>query len=65
MAVSNVIGEEHLTKINAALAAASEALREAELAKRAGFDVAAQVAALTAGAEKLRAIKSVYFPNAL
>ena len=63
--VSSPITDQHLTAINEAIAQSQAALKEAELAKRAGFDMTAQVAQLNAGIEKLQQIKHVYFPNAL
>lgn len=64
MAVSNIITEESLPKIDAALASLAEAKREAELAKRAGFDVVNQLTQIDDAESKLRLIKQVYFPNA-
>ena len=62
---SSLITDQHLTAINAAIAQSREALKEAELAKRAGFDMTTQVEQLNAGIAKLQQIKHVYFPNAL
>ena len=62
---SSIITDQHLTQINSAIAQSQEALKEAALAQRAGFDMATQIAQLNAGIEKLQQIKHVYFPNAL
>jgi len=62
---SSIITDQHLTQINSAIAQSQEALKEAALAQRAGFDMTTQIEQLNAGIAKLQQIKHVYFPNAL
>lgn len=54
---------EHLAQINDALERAKAGEAQITLAERAGLDVADQKAQLERDVEKLRQIKSVYFPG--
>lgn len=60
----NPLQQEHLDKINNALAAAEAGMQAIELAKRAGIDVSAQEKQLQDSITRLKSIKQVYFPNA-
>lgn len=54
---------EKLGEINQALMDIKEAKRQAELAKRAGIDVNAELSSLEDSEKKLTQIKQVYFPG--
>lgn len=58
-----VLKPEHLDQINQGLQAVEEAKRQMELAKRAGVDVGPLELELQAQENKLRAIKTTYFPG--
>lgn len=57
------LGESELTRINEGIVKADEAIRQAELAKRAGIDIGTRLEQAQANREKLVRIKSTYFPN--
>lgn len=59
----NPLNEQHLTQINDGLRQADEAMRQIELAKRAGLDVSLQEQQVQATKARLLQIKQVYFPG--
>lgn len=68
---SNILGPDHLTRVNDALSKLQEAERELALAKRAGLTTAIQgqsipelEAQITSLKAKLAQVKNTYFPNA-
>ncbi len=58
-----VLDDQDLESINAALEAAVETESQLVLAKEAGLDVEMQEKRLADTTQRLRRIKSVYFPN--
>lgn len=59
-----MVPPETLAKIDEAIVKGEAALKEADLAERAGIDVSSQVTQIKDGLAKLRQIKNTYFPNA-
>lgn len=55
--------EEHLNQMNNALDVAIRAQQQIEMAKRAGIDVSQLEASLKDSTDKIRQVKSVYFPG--
>lgn len=60
---NNPLTEDHLAQMNNALDAAKRAQDQIDLAKRAGIDVEQHEATLKASVDKIRQVKSVYFPG--
>ena len=61
--LDNPLTEDHLLKLNEGLEAVARGLRQAELASRAGIDVASQKRSLEESRDKILQIKQVYFPG--
>lgn len=59
----NPLNEQHYQQIKDGLAQADEALRQIDLAKRAGLDVSAQEKQVAETKARLLSIKQVYFPG--
>jgi hypothetical protein len=57
------LSEAHLAQLKAGMEAADEALRQIEMAKRAGIDMGAQEAETRALRDRLAQIRQVYFPG--
>lgn len=55
--------EEHLNQMNNALDVATRAQQQIDTAKRAGIDVSQLEAQLKDSVDKIRQVKSVYFPG--
>lgn len=65
MSTSNTtpLGEGELARLNEGIAKADEAIRQAELAQRAGIDIGQRLDQARSNRERLAKIKQTYFPN--
>lgn len=60
---TNPLGEGEYQRIMDGIASAEEAIRQAELAERAGIDVGTRLSTARQNRERLLKMKHTYFPN--